>query len=90
MEFLPCELCTVVGYDGVWDLESVDNVREEQHGLHRFDHGDRPSLYPLRELVHGDKCVKPLGTLLRGPTRSSPQTMNDHVMGIVCSAWAGR
>ena len=29
------------------------------------------------------KCVKPLGTLLRGPTRSSPQTMNDHVMGIV-------
>ena len=55
MEFLPCELCTVVGYDGVWDLESVDNVREEQHGLHRFDHGDRPSLYPLCELVHSDK-----------------------------------
>ena len=55
MEFLPCELCTVVGYDGVWDLESVDNVHEEQHGLLRFDRGDRLSLYPFHELVHYDK-----------------------------------
>ena len=54
-EFLPRELRTIVGYDGVWDSESVDDVREEQHGLLGFDHGDRPSLYPLRELVHGDK-----------------------------------
>jgi len=54
-EFLPRELCAIVGYDGVWDLESVDDVREEQHGLLGFDHGDRLSLYPLRELVHGDK-----------------------------------
>ena len=54
-EFLPCELCAIVGYDGVWDFESVDDVREEEHGLLRFDHGDRPSLYPLRELVHDDK-----------------------------------
>ena len=54
-EFLPRELCAVVGYDGVWDPESVDDVREEQHGLLGFDHGDRSSLYPLRELVHSDK-----------------------------------
>ena len=54
-EFLPRELCAVVGYDGVWDPESVDDVREEQHGLLGFDHDDRLSLYPLRELVHGDK-----------------------------------
>ena len=54
-EFLPCELCVIVGYDGVWDPESVDDVREEQHGLLGFDHGDQSSLYPLHELVHGDK-----------------------------------
>jgi len=54
-EFLPHELCAVVGYDGVWDRKSVDGVREEQHGLLGFDHSDRSSLYPLRELVHGDK-----------------------------------
>ena len=54
-EFLPYELCTIVSYDGIWDPESVDDVHEEQHGLLGFDHGDRPSLYPLPELVHGDK-----------------------------------
>ena len=43
-EFLPRELCVVVSYDGVWDSKSVDDVREEQHGLLGFDHGDRPSL----------------------------------------------
>ena len=89
-EFLPHELCVVVGYDGVWDSESVDDIREEQHDLLGFDHGDRPSLYTLRELVHDNKCVKPSGALLKGPTRSSPQTANGHVMGIVWSAWADR
>ena len=54
-EFLPRELCAVVGYDGVRDSESVDDVREEQHGLLGFDHGDQPSLHPLRGLVHGNK-----------------------------------
>ena len=54
-EFLPRELCAVVDYDGVWDPKSVDDVREEQHGLLGFDHDDRPSLHPLCELVHGDK-----------------------------------
>ena len=54
-EFLPRELCAVVCYDRVWDPESLDDAHEEQHGLLGFDQGDRPSLYPLRELVHGDK-----------------------------------
>ena len=35
----------------------MDDVEEEQHGLLGFDHGDRPSLYPLCELVYGDKQV---------------------------------
>ena len=29
------------------------------------------------------KWVKPTGTFLRGPTRSSPQTTKGHVMGII-------
>ena len=39
----------------VRDSKAVGDVEEELHGLLRFDHGNRPSLYPLRELVHGDK-----------------------------------
>ena len=54
-ELISSELCAVVLDDGVRDSKAMDDVREEQHGLLGFDHGDRPSLYPLRELVHGDK-----------------------------------
>jgi hypothetical protein len=32
------------------------------------------------------KWVKPPVFLFKGPTRSSPQTANGHVMGIVCRA----
>jgi hypothetical protein len=32
------------------------------------------------------KWVKPPVVLFKGPTRSSPQTVNGHVMGIVCRA----
>ena len=54
-ELLPGELRVIVRDDGVWDSKAMDDVREEQHGLLGFDHGDRPSLHPLRELVHSDK-----------------------------------
>jgi hypothetical protein len=33
----------------------MDGVEEEFHGLLKFDHGNWPSLYPLCELIHGDK-----------------------------------
>ena len=33
------------------------DVEEEHHGLLEFDHGDRPSLYPLYKLVYGDNQV---------------------------------
>ena len=35
----------------------MDDVEEEQHGLLRFDRGDRPSFYPVGEHVYGDKQV---------------------------------
>jgi hypothetical protein len=33
----------------------MDNVVEEEHGLLRFDLGDRSCFYPLGELVDSDK-----------------------------------
>ena len=35
----------------------MDDIEEEQHGLLRLDHGDRPSFDPFCELVYGDKQV---------------------------------
>ena len=83
-ELLSGELRTAVRDDGVRDSEVMDDVEEEQHGLLELDRGDRPSFYPLSKLVYGDKQVGVApGALLRGPTRSSPQTMKGHVMGII-------
>jgi hypothetical protein len=33
--------------------------------------------------------VKPSGTFMRGPKRSRPHTVKDHVIGMVWSSWAG-
>jgi hypothetical protein len=33
--------------------------------------------------------VKPPGAFMKGPKRSRPHTMNNHVMGMVWSSWAG-
>jgi hypothetical protein len=65
----------------------MDDVCEEFDGLFRPDLRDRPGLYPLGDLVYSDKqvCIA-LDAFLRGPTRSSPQTANGHVIGIVWSA----
>ena len=53
-EFPAGELRAVV-CDGVWYSKTMDDVEEEQHGLLRFDHGDRTSFDPFRKLVYGDK-----------------------------------
>ena len=56
-ELLSVELRAVVRDDGVRDSEAMDDVEEEQHSLLELDYGDQPSLYPLCELVYGDKQV---------------------------------
>jgi hypothetical protein len=35
------------------------------------------------------RWVEPLGAFLKGPKRSRPHTVNDYVMGIIWSSWAG-
>jgi hypothetical protein len=46
-ELLDGELCAVVGDDGVWDPEAMNNVGKEEHCLLRLDFRDWPSLNPL-------------------------------------------
>jgi hypothetical protein len=50
-------LCAVVGDDGVWDPEVMNNIGKEGHRLLRLDSCDWSSLNPLRELVNGNKQV---------------------------------
>ena len=54
-ELLEGELRAVVCDDGVWYSKMMDDVREEQHSLLGFDHGDRSSFDLFRKLVYGDK-----------------------------------
>ena len=51
-EFVAGELCPIVGDDGVWNPEPMDDISEEQYCLLRFDLSDQTSLDPLGELVN--------------------------------------
>ena len=51
----------------------MDDVKEEQHSLLRFDHGDRSSFDPFRKLVYGDKQVgEAPGCLFEWPNQVEP------------------
>ena len=52
-ELVAGELRPIVGDDGIWNPEPVDDISEEQHRLFGFDLGNRTSLDPLGELVNG-------------------------------------
>ena len=72
-EFLAGELCVVVCDDRVRYSEVMDDVEEELHGLFGLDHGDRPILYLLDELVHGDEHVHVApGCTFEGPDQIKP------------------
>jgi hypothetical protein len=85
-QFLSFEFCAIVGDDGVRNPKLMANIAEEEHGLLRFDLGDWSHFYPLGELVNSNKQVRvSLSAFFRGPTRSSPQTANGHMIGIIWS-----
>ena len=52
-ELLACELCAVVGDDGISNPKAMSDVGEEQDGLIGADVADGLSLDPLGELVNG-------------------------------------
>jgi hypothetical protein len=86
-ELLARELGAVVRDDAVRNPKVIDDVGEEQHGLLRPDASDRSGLDPLGNLsTTTSKWVKPLVVLFRGPTKSSPQTANGQVIGMICKA----
>ena len=91
VELLPSELCIVVLDDGVWDPKAMDDVEEDNtaHSNLIVEIG-RASIHFVNLSMVTSKWVYPLGAFLSGPTRSSPQTANSQVMGIVWSAWAGK
>ena len=72
-EFLASELCPIVGDDGVWNPEPMDDVSEEQHRLLGFDSIDRTSLDPFGELID---CYQQMGVasggLLQRPNHVEP------------------
>jgi hypothetical protein len=64
------ELRAVVGDDGVWDPEAMNNISEEEHRLLKFDSRNWPSLNPLLELVDGDEQVgEAPGCFLKRPDK---------------------
>ena len=90
-ELVAGELRPIVGDDGIWNPEPVDDISEEQHRLLGFDSCDRTSLDPFGELVNSYQQVgvAPRGFLQR-PNHVQPPHGEWHVMGMVWRAWAGR
>ena len=51
----------------------MDDVKEEQHGLLGFDHGDWSSFDPFHKLIYGDKQVgEAPGCLFEWPNQVKP------------------
>jgi hypothetical protein len=47
------------------------------------------SIHLVNLSIATNRCVKPPGVVLNGPTMSKPQTANDQVSGMVLRAAAG-
>ena len=72
-ELVAGELRPIVGDDGIWDSEPVDDIRKEQHCLLGFDLGDWTSLDPFGEFVDGYKQMgMASGCLLQRPNHVQP------------------
>jgi hypothetical protein len=63
------ELRAVVGDDGVYDPEAMDNISKEEHRLLRFNLRNWPSLNPLLEFVDGEQQVGEAPGALSGAAR---------------------
>ena len=67
------ELCPIVGDDGVWNPEPMDDISEEQYCLLGFDLSDQTSLDPLGELVNSYQQVGVApGSFLQRPNHIQP------------------
>jgi len=55
LEVFARKVGSVVGDDGIWHTESINNVQEELDGLLGINRSYRLGLYPFSELVNYDK-----------------------------------
>ena len=55
LEVFARKVGSVVGDDGIWHTESINNVQEELDGFLGINCSDRLGLYPFGELVDCDK-----------------------------------
>jgi hypothetical protein len=84
-EFPARELGPVVGDDGVWHSNTMDDVSEERHCLFRPYIRNGAYFYPLGKFVDRDQQVgEAPGRLSQGPDDVQPHTAKGHVMGMVC------
>jgi hypothetical protein len=87
LEDSTCKLGYVVRNDTVWDPKSTDDGLEESDSGPLGDVDHRGGLWPLSELVDGDKEVRyPPMALGNGPRISTPHTANGQEGGIICRA----
>ncbi len=82
-----CKLGPVVRNDMAWDPKSIDNRLEEGNSSTLGDADHRGGLWPLGELVNGDKEVP---VPADGPGKQSqdihPHTANGQEGRIICRA----
>jgi hypothetical protein len=87
-ELFPSELSASIVDDGVRDSKTENDVLDEIHYLLGANISQGPCLDPLSQLVDHDELVgQPSNAFLKGPKRSKPHKVNDHVMGMVWSFW---
>jgi hypothetical protein len=86
-EFFAGELGAVVGDDGVWDPEAMDDVGEERHRLLGPDAVQGSDLDPLGEFVDGDQQVRVApGRFLQGTDEVQTPHSKGPGDGYVCRA----
>jgi hypothetical protein len=88
-ELFPSELSASIVDDGVRDSKT-ENVLDEIHYLLGAIIARGLALIHLVNLsITTSRWVKPSNAFLKGPKRSKPHKVNDHVMGMVWSFWVG-
>ena len=85
------ELSAIISDDPIRYPKPMYNIDEKISSFICHDRDDRFSLNPLGEFVDSHKEMRVTADCpFKGPTMSSPQTVNGQDNGMVCNSWVGR